>query len=65
MYERKASPVGTFHEIDIDTNNDKVADYAIFNRDVSGNTTLTVTGAKLVGRAAGDTVSPSALTPPP
>jgi hypothetical protein len=41
MYERKASPVGTIHEVDIDTTGDGVADYAVINQDVSGVTTLT------------------------
>jgi hypothetical protein len=41
MYERKASPVGTIHEVDIDTNNDGVNDFAVINQDVSGVTTLT------------------------
>jgi hypothetical protein len=41
MFERKASPVGTIHEVDIDTNNDGTNDYAIINQDASGITTLT------------------------
>src|SRR5439155_71048 len=41
MFERKASPVGTIHEVDIDTNNDGTNDYAVINQDVSGVTTLT------------------------
>lgn len=41
MYERKASPVGTIHEVDLDTNNDGVYDYAVINQDLSGVTTLT------------------------
>jgi hypothetical protein len=41
MYERKASPVGTIHEVDLDTNNDGTYDYAVINQDLSGVTTLT------------------------
>lgn len=41
MYERRATPAGTIHEVDIDTSGDGVADYAIINQDASGVTTLT------------------------
>jgi len=41
MYERKASPVGTIHEVDIDVNGDGVNDFAVINQDVSGVTTIT------------------------
>lgn len=41
MFERKASPVGTFHWVDIDTNNDGTYDYEILNQDLSGFQTVT------------------------
>jgi subtilisin family serine protease len=41
LWERKASPVGTFLEVDIDTTGDGVIDYAILNQDVGGLTALT------------------------
>jgi hypothetical protein len=41
MYERKASPVGTIHEVDLDVDNNGSYDYAIINQDLSGITTLT------------------------
>jgi subtilisin family serine protease len=41
MYERKATPVGTIHEVDIDVNGDGVDDFAVINQDVSGITTIT------------------------
>ena len=40
MYERKASPVGTIHEVDIDVDHDGVNDFAVINQDVSGVTTI-------------------------
>ena len=40
MYERKASPVGTIHEVDIDVNNDGVNDFFVINQDVGGVTQL-------------------------
>jgi hypothetical protein len=40
MYERKASPVGTIHEVDIDVNNDGTYDYFVINQDVGGVTAL-------------------------
>ena len=40
-WERKASPVGTFLEVDLDMNNDGIIDYIVLNRDVSGLTSLT------------------------
>lgn len=40
-WERKASPVGTWLEADLDVNNDGVFDYAVINQDVSGLTTIT------------------------
>jgi minor extracellular serine protease Vpr len=39
-WERKASPVGTFLEVDLDLNGDNVVDYVILNRDLSGLTLL-------------------------
>ena len=41
MYERKASPVGTIHEVDIDVNNDGTDDFFVINQDVGGVTALT------------------------
>ena len=41
MYERKASPVGTIHEVDIDVNNDGTNDFFVINQDVGGVTALT------------------------
>jgi hypothetical protein len=41
MYERKASPVGTIHEVDLDIDNNGSYDLAVINQDVSGVTTLT------------------------
>ena len=41
LWERKASPVGTFLEVDIDTTGDGVVDYVILNRDLGGLTALT------------------------
>ncbi len=40
MYERKASPVGTIHEVDIDVNNDGVNDFAVISQDAAGITSL-------------------------
>jgi len=40
MYERKASPVGTIHEVDIDVNNDGVFDFFVINQDLGGVTAL-------------------------
>jgi subtilisin family serine protease len=40
MYERKASPVGTIHEVDIDVNNDGVNDFAVISQDAAGITQL-------------------------
>jgi minor extracellular serine protease Vpr len=40
MYERKASPVGTIHEVDIDVNNDGAYDFAVISQDVGGVTAL-------------------------
>jgi len=39
-WERDASPVGTFLEVDLDVNNDGIFDFIAVNRDNSGNTTL-------------------------
>ena len=36
LWERKASPVGTFLEVDIDTTGDGVVDYFVLNRDLAG-----------------------------
>lgn len=41
MYERKASPVGTIHEVDLDVNNDGLDDFAVISQDASGITTIT------------------------
>jgi hypothetical protein len=41
MFERKASPAGTWHEVDIDTNGDGDTDFEVLNIDNSGFTTLT------------------------
>ncbi len=41
MFERKASPVGTWHEVDIDTNADGRVDYFVINQDAAGVTELT------------------------
>ena len=40
MYERKASPVGTIHEVDIDVNDDGNYDFFVINQDVGGVTAL-------------------------
>jgi hypothetical protein len=40
MFERKASPAGTWHEVDIDTTGDGDPDFWVFNIDNSGYTTL-------------------------
>ena len=40
MYERKASPVGTIHEVDIDVNSDGTDDFFVINQDVGGVTAL-------------------------
>lgn len=40
MYERKATPAGTIHEVDIDVNNDGSFDYAVISQDLSGITQL-------------------------
>jgi minor extracellular serine protease Vpr len=40
LWERKASPVGTFLEVDIDTTGDGVVDYAVLNQDLAGLTQL-------------------------
>jgi hypothetical protein len=41
MHERKASPVGTIHEVDIDVNADGENDFAVISQDLSGVTTIT------------------------
>ena len=40
LWERAASPVGTFLEVDIDTTGDGVVDYIVLNRDFAGLTSL-------------------------
>ncbi len=40
MYERKALPVGTIHEVDLDVNGDGLDDFAVINQDVGGVTSL-------------------------
>ena len=37
-WERKASPVGTWLEVDLDVNGDGVFDYAVINQDLAGLT---------------------------
>jgi len=39
-WERKASPVGTWLEVDLDVNNDGTFDYAVLNQDLGGLTAL-------------------------
>ena len=41
MFERKATPVGTWHEVDLDVNNDGLTDFFVINQDVSGVTSIT------------------------
>ncbi len=41
MYERKASPVGTIHEVDLNVDGIPGNDFAVINQDVSGITTIT------------------------
>ncbi len=38
MHERKASPVGTIHEVDIDMNDDDVPDFAVDQPGLGGIT---------------------------
>jgi minor extracellular serine protease Vpr len=40
MFERKATPAGTWHEVDLDVNNDGLADFFVINQDVGGVTAL-------------------------
>jgi subtilisin family serine protease len=40
MFERKATPAGTWHEVDIDTNADGRTDFFVINQDVGGVTQL-------------------------
>jgi hypothetical protein len=40
MHERKASPVGTIHEVDIDVTGDGVNDFAVISQDLAGVTSL-------------------------
>ncbi len=40
MHERKANPAGTWHEVDLDVNNDGVTDFFVINQDVGGVTAL-------------------------
>jgi minor extracellular serine protease Vpr len=40
MYERKASPVGTIHEVDLDVNGDNINDFAVVSQDVAGITSI-------------------------
>jgi hypothetical protein len=40
MHERKASPVGTIHEVDIDTTGDGNPDFAVVSQDLAGITSL-------------------------
>jgi hypothetical protein len=58
MYERKASPVGTIHEVDLDIDNDGSFEYAIINQDLSG--IFTVTDGRqvssIVDLATGDSI---------
>ena len=41
MYERKASPVGTIHEVDLNVDGMPGNDFAVISQDVSGITTIT------------------------
>jgi hypothetical protein len=40
MYERRATPAGTIHEVDIDVNGDGTNDFAVVSQDVGGLTAL-------------------------
>jgi len=40
MHERKANPAGTWHEVDLDVNNDGITDFFVINQDVGGVTAL-------------------------
>ncbi len=40
MFERKATPAGTWHEVDLDVNNDGFTDFFVINQDVGGVTQL-------------------------
>jgi subtilisin family serine protease len=40
MHERRASPVGTIHEVDLDVNNDGVNDFAVVSQDAAGITSV-------------------------
>jgi minor extracellular serine protease Vpr len=40
MHERKANPAGTWHEVDLDVNNDGTTDFFVINQDVGGVTQL-------------------------
>jgi subtilisin family serine protease len=40
MFERKANPAGTWHEVDLDVNNDGLTDFFVINQDVGGVTAL-------------------------
>jgi subtilisin family serine protease len=40
MYERKATPAGTIHEVDLDVNGDGVNDFAVISQDAAGITQL-------------------------
>jgi subtilisin family serine protease len=40
MFERKATPAGTWHEVDLDVNADGNTDYFVINQDVGGVTQL-------------------------
>ncbi len=40
MHERKATPVGTWHEVDLDVNADGITDFFVINQDVAGVTQL-------------------------
>jgi subtilisin family serine protease len=40
MHERRALPVGTIHEVDIDVNNDGTNDYAVISQDLAGVTEI-------------------------
>jgi minor extracellular serine protease Vpr len=63
-WERKASPVGTFLEVDLDTTGDGVVDYIVLNRDLAGLTSLAdgrQVSAVLRLNAAGQILSTSIL----
>ena len=58
-WERDANPAGTFLEVDFDIDRNGIPEYVLWNRDLSGNTTLSdgrQVGALLRLNAAGTTI---------